>query len=94
MVAGGTRIQELIPFLQFRDNLIKLESGLVCIQIGEYLIPWIRFTVRIERGVQIIKREVLASVSLLEGFSDLYSGFCCNFGSRGMFGSTARSSSE
>ena len=55
MVAGGTRIQELIPFLQFRDNLIKLESGLVCIQIGEYLIPWIRFAVRIERGVQIIK---------------------------------------
>ena len=28
---GGTRIQELTSFLQFCDNLIKLESGLVCI---------------------------------------------------------------
>ena len=55
MFGGGTRIQELISFLQFRDNLIKLESGLVCIEIGEYLILWIRVTMRIECGVQIMK---------------------------------------
>ena len=94
MFAGGTRIQELIPFSNFVTisptwNLVLSAFKLVR--------AWFRGS---DSSCGIIveckssKQQVLDWLSLLEGFSHLFPQICCNFGSRGMSASTRRSGYE